>query len=100
MTPDAVSALITEVSALLRPRYLDPPAASQIAASLERRQADGGYPTDERDLADAVTADLQSVNHDLHLRLRYSEEPLPERQPGDDAEESAAMARWAARTGH
>jgi hypothetical protein len=99
MTPDDVAGLVTELTSLLRTRYVDPAAADQIATVLAQRQGADGYPVSERDLADAVTADLQSVNGDLHLRLRYHDEPLPERQPDDDSEEYAAMTRWAAQTG-
>jgi hypothetical protein len=59
---------------------------------------EGRYPADAPALAVAVTADLQSVNGDKHLRLVHHEQTLPERTPGDDSEEWAAMARWAGQT--
>ena len=58
----------------------------------------GRYPADLPALATAVTADLQSVNGDKHLRLQYHEQAIPPRTPGDDTEEYAAMARWADQT--
>ncbi len=45
-----------------------------------------------------MTADLQSVKGDLHLRLIYQADPLPEREHGDDEAEYSAMAAWADRT--
>jgi hypothetical protein len=48
-------------------------------------------------LAAAVTADLQSVNGDKHLRLLYHVDPLPE-QHGDDDADVAEMTRWAGLT--
>ncbi len=39
------------------------------------------------------------MNGDKHLRLLYHAEPLPERTPGDDSAEYAAMAQWASQTG-
>jgi C-terminal processing protease CtpA/Prc len=43
-----------------------------------------------------VTADLQSVNGDLHLRLVHSEDALLDED--DDARDDAEMAAWAAST--
>jgi Peptidase family S41. len=37
---------------------------------------------DERELAEAVTADLQSVNDDKHLRLLYHDQPMAPENPG------------------
>jgi C-terminal processing protease CtpA/Prc len=69
-----------------------------VAQVLAAGLAEGRYPADERRLAAAVTADLQSVNGDKHLRLLYHDEPIGHREPGDDAEEYAAVARWAQQT--
>jgi hypothetical protein len=89
--------IVEELAALVAERYVFAEVAARVAGVL--RAAAGSYPRDERGLAEAVTADLQSVNGDKHLRLLHHVEPLAERQPGDDAEEYAAMTRWAARTG-
>jgi hypothetical protein len=83
---------------LLDRHYFDPEVAASVAATLGAALAAGSYPGDEASLAEAVTADLQSVNGDKHLRLNYHAETLPEREPGDDAEELAAFQRWADRT--
>jgi hypothetical protein len=90
--------VISKVSALVQDHYVDPQAADAIARVLAEGLADGRYEGDERAVAEVVTADLQSVNGDKHLRLLYHPEPLAERAPGDDAEEYAAMASWANRT--
>jgi C-terminal processing protease CtpA/Prc len=69
-----------------------------VSEVLAEGLAGGRYPADVPALAAAVTADLQSINGDKHLRLLYHEEAIPPRAPGDDAEEYAAMARWADQT--
>jgi len=69
-----------------------------VSRVLAEGLAEGRYPAEEPSLATAVTADLQSVNADKHLRLVYHAEALPQRTPGDDTEEYAAMARWAGQT--
>jgi hypothetical protein len=99
MDTNDVTDVITNVSALVREHYVDPQAAAVISKVLAAGLADGRYTGDEQAVADLVTADLQSVNGDKHLRLLYHPEPLAERTPGDDAEEYAALASWANRTG-
>jgi C-terminal processing protease CtpA/Prc len=69
-----------------------------VSEALAAGLAGGRYPADLPALATAVTADLQSVNGDKHLRLQYHEQAIPPRTPGDDTEEYAAMARWADQT--
>ncbi|MBV1852665.1 S41 family peptidase [Catellatospora sp. NEAU-YM18] len=88
--------VITRLRALVEQHYVFPEAAADISARLAA--AADGYPIDPAALAAAVTADLQAVNGDRHLRLVHSPEPLPERADGDDAAEWASMRAWAERT--
>ena len=90
--------VVQEVQALAEARYVYPGVGTQVAQVLAAGLAEGRYPADERQLAEAVTADLQSVNGDKHLRLLYHDQPSGPRDPGDDAEEYAAVARWAQQT--
>src|SRR5215831_18974225 len=98
MDQHEVTRVVHEVQALVEARYVYPGVGEQVAQVLAAGLADGRYPADERQLAAAVTADLQSVNGDKHLRLLYHDEPIAHREPGDDAEEYAAVARWARQT--
>ncbi|GAB2806444.1 S41 family peptidase [Lentzea nigeriaca] len=65
--------------------YVFPDVAEDIAKVLRTRLAEGAYAdaTDDEDFAARVTADLQSVNGDKHLRLLYSEDELLE--TGEDS---------------
>ena len=87
--------VVRKVRALLETRYVFPDVAAAVSGVLAERLAAGRYRPDARELAAAVTADLQSVNGDKHLRLQYHDEALAERAPGDDTEEIASLARWA-----
>ncbi|WP_394616717.1 S41 family peptidase [Lentzea sp. JNUCC 0626] len=60
--------------------YVFPDTANEIANVLRARLDEGAYSTldDDEAFAAAVTADLQSVNGDKHLRLLYSAEEVPE----------------------
>jgi hypothetical protein len=93
-----VTRVVNDVICLLAEHYVDPDAVPVISQALAASLAQDHYPADEKSLADAVTADLQSVNGDRHLRLLYHAEPLPERTPGDDTVEHEALARWASQT--
>jgi peptidase S41-like protein len=93
-----MSHVIEQVRVLVETRYLYPDIAATVSRVLAEGLAEGRYPAEEPALAAMVTTDLQSVNADQHLRLVYHAEALPQHTPGDDAEEYAAMARWADQT--
>jgi hypothetical protein len=90
--------VVDQVRALVEAHYIFPEVAAQVSGVLAAGLAGGRYPASLPALATVVTADLQSVNGDQHLRLQYHEQAIPPRTPGDDAEEYAAMARWADQT--
>jgi len=98
MDQHEVTRVVHEVQALVEARYVYPGIGAQVAQVLAAGLAEGRYPAGERGLAEAVTADLQSVNGDKHLRLLYHDQPIGHREPGDDAEEYATVARWAQQT--
>jgi hypothetical protein len=98
MDETELAGVVDQVRALVEEHYIFPEVAVKVSAVLAAALAGGRYPADLPALAAAVTADLQSVNGDKHLRLLYHEEAIPPRTPGDDAEEYAAMARWADQT--
>jgi len=98
MTDDEVTEIVERVRTLVEAHYLFPDVATAVSRALADGLAAGRYPADTRSLATAVTADMQSVNGDKHLRLLYHEDVQPPREPGDDREQYAAMARWADQT--
>ncbi len=65
------------------------------------KDARGGYAdcATAADLAAAVTADLQSVNHDLHLRLRFHPEGVIDEE-NDEAAFMASYSRESASNSH
>ncbi|WP_331763316.1 S41 family peptidase [Streptomyces sp. NBC_01238] len=83
--------VIDETTRLLIEHYIFPEISEQLAGLLQRRLAEGAYDVDgAEDLARLVTADLQSVNGDRHLRLKYHADPVPAEQ---GAATLAAMRR-------
>ncbi|MFI7416414.1 S41 family peptidase [Nonomuraea sp. NPDC049684] len=75
------ASVIDETARLLTEHYVFPETAEQLAALLRRRLADGAYDVGEAaELARLVTADLQSVNGDKHLRLKHHADPVSPEQ--------------------
>jgi len=99
MTDIQIEAVVGQLRTLVETHYVFPDAAADISRLLADGLTAGRYPAGAAALAEVVTADLQAVNGDKHLRLVFHPDALADRTPGDDAEEYAAMARWAGQTG-
>lgn len=69
--------VIQSLSANLTKSYVFPEVAKQIAAKLQ--STDYSSIVSGSAFADALTKDIQSVNDDKHLRVRFSAEKLPVR---------------------
>ncbi|MFE5138411.1 S41 family peptidase [Streptomyces fagopyri] len=83
--------VIDETARLLIEHYVFPEIAEQLAGLLQRRLTEGAYDVDDtEELARLVTADLQSVNGDRHLRLKHHADPIP---PKEGAATLDAMRR-------
>ncbi|MFI6862703.1 S41 family peptidase [Streptomyces sp. NPDC050421] len=73
--------VIDETARLLTEHYVFPEIAGQLADLLQRRLAEGAYDVEgAEELARLVTADLQSVNGDRHLGLKYHADRVPPEQ--------------------
>ena len=80
-----------EIVQLLTEHYVFPEIAEQLASLLRRRLAEGAYDVGgAEELARLITADLQSVNDDRHLRLKYHADPV---SPGHGTATLASMRR-------
>ncbi|MCT9006732.1 S41 family peptidase [Streptomyces rhizosphaerihabitans] len=83
--------VIEETARLLTEHYVFPDTAERLAGLLRERLTEGAYDVDSaEELGRLVTADLQSVNGDRHLRLKYHADPVPAEQ---GAAALAAMRR-------
>lgn len=102
-TIDAVTRtqIIESISKRLNEAYVFPEVARKMDASLRDRAAKKEYDqiTSSRTFAETLTKDLQAVSKDKHLRVRYSHEPLPVRQPrrepsAEEREEQRREMSW------
>lgn len=76
MTPELRKEALNKVMWLLDERYVFPEVAAEIRRALEQKQAEGAYDGLEsaEDFCKAVTADIQAVSNDKHMRL-YRKDP-------------------------
>ncbi|MFJ5138861.1 S41 family peptidase [Streptomyces sp. NPDC088707] len=73
--------VIDQTARLVTEQYVFPEIAEQVAGLLRQRLAEGAYDVDStEELARLVTADLQSVNGDRHLRLKHHADPVSPEQ--------------------
>jgi hypothetical protein len=73
-----IAHVVGQVRAPPEAHYIFPDAAGAVSRVLAEGLAEGRYPDEAPSLAAAVTADLQSVNGDKHLRLLYHDEAMPQ----------------------
>ncbi|WP_439385408.1 S41 family peptidase [Amycolatopsis lexingtonensis] len=77
MGSEARVAQVNEVIRRLEAHYVFPAVAAKLADVLRGRLESGAYAdADDAGFATLVTADLQSVNGDPHLRLRHHADPV------------------------
>jgi len=100
MTIDAAtrSAVIDALFKNLNEAYVFPETAKKMEADVRLRLKNNEYDnvTSASAFAEKLTADLQSVSHDKHLRVRYSAEAIPVRQQRSEptAAEKADEAKY------
>jgi retinol-binding protein 3 len=86
MTVDAAARkeVIENLIKRLNETYVFADAAAKMEQAVRARLAKGEYDqiTSAKKFAEKLTADVQEVSRDKHLRVRYSAQPIPERQGG------------------
>jgi len=81
----------------LNDSYVFPETAKKMEADIRSRLAAKEYDsvTSAQEFAKKLTTDLQSVSKDKHLRIRYSQTPIPMRKDrGEPTEAEREQARW------
>ncbi|MDX2149338.1 MAG: S41 family peptidase [Bryobacteraceae bacterium] len=90
--------VVNTLAERLENRYVFPKTAKKIVETLRRKQQDGGYKSLDtgRAFARQLTADLQEISKDKHLRVNYVHEGVPELRrpsPEDIERQRKNMAR-------
>ncbi|NNE66309.1 MAG: S41 family peptidase [Pyrinomonadaceae bacterium] len=78
--PEIQKAVVTQLVKDLDESYVFPDVAKKLDKHLKSRLSDYSSITSARKFAEALTKDLQSVNDDKHLRVRFSYDRLPDRK--------------------
>lgn len=83
--------LVDSITTILASDYIFPEVASEMNALVQKKLKKGEYKnvTDPRELAEVLTADLQSVSKDLHLRVRYAEAEISRRRNASVSEQDS-----------
>lgn len=93
----AKSQVIDNLLKELNDSYVFAETAKKMEVNIRERLKNKEYDaiTSSKDLAAKLTSDLQSVSKDLHLRVRYSYQPIPVRKDRNEptAEEKAQFDR-------
>lgn len=86
MTVDAAARkeVVESLIKRLNDAYIFPETAAKMEQAVRARVAKGEYDqiTSAKKFAEKLTADVQEVSRDKHLRVRYSAQPIPERPAG------------------
>jgi hypothetical protein len=98
------SQVIDELLKQLNDQYVFPDVAKKMEADVRGRQKNNEYDnlTGARAFTDKLTADLQGISRDKHLRVRYSIQSIPVRQERGEptAEEKAGFTAYMKRVNY
>ena len=95
------NAVIDRLIKLLNEDYIFPETAAKMEAALRDHQQKKDYDklTSAKSFAEALTAHLQDISHDKHLRVQYSNRPIPpETENHEPSAEQMAQFREFLRT--
>jgi hypothetical protein len=83
LTDEDRQAIVDDICSALERTYIFADTASEMIGHIRQRLGEGAYDGLDTpiELSDTLTEDLQSISHDLHLRLRFA--PPPPDRPGD-----------------
>lgn len=78
LTDEERREVIDSLNAILGDNYVFPEVAKEMAALLDKRFEEGAYDAvyNPQEYAQQLTADLQSISHDLHLRVNFAPDQI------------------------
>ncbi len=86
--PEEKKQVIDSVALFMKEKYVFPDKGEEMARMVLKNLKDGKYDeiSDPQDFATALTKDLQSVNHDRHIGVRYNPEMIALIKKGQNEE--------------
>jgi hypothetical protein len=82
--------VIDSIGAKLNGNYIFPEVAAQMASSLQSKLKDGEYASifDPQEFSNVLTADLQAISKDKHIRVSFAPQQIEERKDSVSPEDS------------
>src|ERR1044071_1703780 len=98
LTKDFKTSTINMLTKEMKDNYFFVDLTPKVEQDLNARLAAGEYDsiTDGAEFAKKLTADMNAICHDAHLRVRYSKNPLPERKEREKPSDAEIKSekRW------
>ena len=97
VTAETRAEVIKTILAKLNESYVFPEVAKRMETAINKRQEAGEYDkvTSSKEFARVLTANLQEISKDKHLRVRYQHEMLqPDSKDGSSSAEIEQMRRF------
>ena len=100
LTTTEQQTVVDSISSKLNANYVFPETATKMVTSIESKLGNGDYKSilDPQEFATALTADLQAISNDKHLRVTFAPDRIADQQQAVTAEDSIAfLNRYIAR---
>lgn len=93
LTPKEQQRVVDSISSKLNANYVFPDIAKKMASSIESKFGSGDYKSilNPQEFATTLTADIQAISKDKHLRVVFAPNQIAEQQQVVTAEDSIAF---------
>jgi len=85
--------VVDSIGSKLNANYVFPETAAEMVASIESKLGNGDYKSiqDPQEFATTLTADLQAISNDKHIRVNFAPDQIADQQQAVTAEDSIAF---------
>tara|TARA_R110002110_G_scaffold92763_1_gene241968 strand:+ start:734 stop:2071 length:1338 start_codon:yes stop_codon:yes gene_type:complete len=93
LTPKEQQTVVDSIGSKLNANYVFPETAAKMVSSIESKLGKGDYKSimDPQEFATTLTADLQAISKDKHIRVNFAPDRIAEQQQMVTAEDSIAF---------
>ena len=93
LTPKEQQTVVDSIGSKLNANYVFPDIATKMTSSIASKLENGAYKSilDPQKFATMLTADLQAISNDKHLRVNFAPDQIAEQQQTVTAEDSIAF---------
>ena len=92
LTPTEQQIVVDSIGSKLNANYIFPETAAKMVSDIESKLGNGDYKSilDPQEFATTLTADLQAISKDKHIRVNFAPDRIAEQQQAVTAEDSTA----------